>query len=411
MTDIYALAALWLGLALAATLLSIGLRIATAMSEIVVGMVAQLALGAFIGAAVLGVDQSWIKFLASSGAILLTFLAGAELDPTVMRKQWKQTTTMGLVAFLAPFLGCAGAAYWLLHWNVEASWLAGIALSTTSVAVVYAVMLEFGLNRTDYGKTVLAACFVNDLATVAALGLMFSPFTYRTLVFIAASVAAFAILPWLTPRFFRRFGNRPSELEAKFLLLCLFGLGALAAWADSEAVLPAYVMGMVLAGTVGKDHALVRRLRTLAFGLLTPFYFIRAGSFVSVPALVAAPLAFCVLLGAKMLTKFAGVFPITRAFRSPTREGLYTTLLMSTGLTFGSISALFGLTHGIVSQAQYSLLIAAVIGSAVVPTLIANAFFLPHHLLAHGGAAAAGDAEEEGKSMGTASVRAPGIEA
>jgi Kef-type K+ transport system membrane component KefB len=269
-------------------------------------------------------------------------------------------------------------------------------------------MLEFGLNKTDYGKTVLAACFVNDLVTVIALGLMFSPFTYRTLVFIGGSVAAFALLPWLTPRFFRRFGNRPSELEAKFLLLCLFGLGALAAWADSEAVLPAYVMGMVLAGTVGKDHALVRRLRTVAFGLLTPFYFIRAGSFVSVPALIAAPLAFCVLLGAKMVTKFCGVFPITRAFRSPTREGLYTTLLMSTGLTFGSISALFGLTHGIVTQAQYSLLIAAVIGSAVVPTLIANAFFLPHHLLTHRGNGPAGEAEE-GEAMGTASARAPAI--
>jgi len=392
MTDIYALAALWLGLALAATLLSIWLRIATAMSEIVVGTVAQLALGAFIGGAVLGTDQSWIKFLASTGAILLTFLAGAELDPAVLRTQWKQTTTVGLVAFFAPFLGCAAAAYWLLHWSVDASWLAGIALSTTSVAVVYAVMLEFGLNKTSYGKTVLAACFINDLATVIALGLMFSPFTYRTLIFIGVSAGAFAVLPWITPRFFRRFGNRPSELEAKFLLLSLFGLGALAAWADSEAVLPAYVMGMVLAGTVGKDHALVRRLRTVTFGLLTPFYFIRAGSFVSVSALVLAPIAFLILLSAKMVTKFVGVFPVTRAFRSPTREGLYTTLLMSTGLTFGSISALFGLSHGIVTQAQYSLLIAAVIGSAVVPTLIANAFFLPHHLIGPADAVSGGEA-------------------
>ncbi|TMH07096.1 MAG: cation:proton antiporter [Betaproteobacteria bacterium] len=381
MTDIYALAALWLGLALAATLLSIWLRIATAMSEIIVGTVAQLAIGAVVGGAALGADQSWIKFLASTGAILLTFLAGAELDPVVLRRQWKETATVGLVAFFAPFFGCAAAAYYVLHWSVDASWLAGIALSTTSVAVVYAVMLEFGLNKTVYGKTVLAACFINDLATVLALGLMFSPFTYRTLIFVGASIAAFIVLPWVTPRFFRRYGGRPSELEAKFLLLCLFGLGGLAAWADSEAVLPAYVMGMVLAGTVGKDHALVRRLRTVTFGLLTPFYFIRAGSFVSVSALVAAPMAFLLLLAAKMATKFVGVYPITRIFKSPRREGLYTTLLMSTGLTFGSISALFGLTHGIVSDAQYSFLIAAVIGSAVVPTLIANAFFLPHHLL------------------------------
>ncbi len=225
MTDIYALAALWLGLALAATMLSIWLRIATAMSEIVVGTVAQLAIGAAVGGAVLGTDQSWIKFLASTGAILLTFLAGAELDPAVLRTQWKETLTIGLVAFLAPFLGCAAAAYYLLHWSVDASWLCGIALSTTSVAVVYAVMLEFGLNRTTYGKTVLAACFINDLATVLALGLMFSPFTYRTLIFVGASVAAFVVLPWVTPRFFRRYGGRPSELEAKFLLLCLFGTG------------------------------------------------------------------------------------------------------------------------------------------------------------------------------------------
>src|SRR6202162_4930951 len=381
MTGVWALAALWLGLALIASLLSIWFRISNALSEIVVGTIAQLIIGAAVGSAMLGTDESWVKFLSGLGAIVLTFLAGAELDPQVFKLKWREAVSVGLASFFFPFLGCAAAAYYLLGWEVMPSWLAGVAMSTTSVAVVYAVMLEFGFNVTDYGKTVLAACFITDLATVVALGLMFSPFTIKTLVFIAASVAAFAVLPWLTPRFFRRFGNRPSELEAKFLLLCLFGLGALAAWADSEAVLPAYVMGMVLAGTVGKDHALVRRLRTVTFGLLTPFYFIRAGSFVSVPALIAAPVAFLLLLAAKMATKFVGVYPITRIFRSPRREGLYTTLLMSTGLTFGSISALFGLTHGLVSDSQSSFLIAAVIGSAVVPTLIANAFFLPHHLI------------------------------
>lgn len=381
MTEIYSLATLWLGLALLATLLSIWLRIATAMSEIIVGTVAQLIIGAVLGAAALGTDQSWIKFLASTGAVVLTFLAGAELDPQVMRREWKQATIVGLVAFTAPFLGCAAVARFVVGWDSDASWLAGIALSTTSVAVVYAVMLEFGLNRTEYGKIVLAACFVNDLATVLALGLKFSPFNLKTLAFAGGSTVAFFIMPWLVPRFFRRYGGRPSELEAKLLLLTMFGLGALALWAGTEPVLPAYILGMILAGTVGKDHALVRRLRTLTFGLLTPFYFIRAGSFVSIPALVAAPGILLALLAGKMVSKFVGVYPITKLFKSPTKEAMYTTLLMSTGLTFGSISALFGLTHGIVTQQQYSYLIAAVIGSAIVPTLIANAFFLPRHLM------------------------------
>jgi Kef-type K+ transport system membrane component KefB len=69
------------------------------------------------------------------------------------------------------------------------------------------------------------------------------------------------------------------------------------------------------------------------------------------------------------------------AYGSPKQEGMYTTLLMSTGLTFGTISALFGLSHHLIDQSQYSALVAAVIGSAVIPTLIANAFFLPRHLL------------------------------
>lgn len=401
MTDIYALAALWLGLALLATLLSIWLRIATALSEIVVGIVAQLLIGALAGAAVLGTQEPWIKFLSGAGAILLTFLAGAELDPVIFKAKWKEATAVGLISFLAPFLGCTAVAWYWLDWSREASWLAGIALSTTSVAVVYAVMLEFGFNTTDYGKTVLAACFITDLGTVLALGLMFAPFTYKTLIFVSASVVAFTVLPWLTPRFFKRFGDRPAELEAKFLLLCLFGLGALATWADSEAVLPAYVIGMMLAGTVGKDHVLIRRLRTLTFGLLTPFYFIRAGSFVSLPALIAAPAAFFMLFGAKMVTKFVGVYPVTKLHRSPHQEAMYTTLLMSTGLTFGSISALFGLSRGLIDQTQYSLLVAAVIGSAVIPTLIANAFFLPHHLLRKPAATAAPPSQAAAKPSST----------
>jgi Kef-type K+ transport system membrane component KefB len=407
MTGVWALAALWVGLALIASLISIWLRISTALSEIVVGTIAQLIIGAAIGSAVLGTDESWVKFLAGIGAIVLTFLAGAELDPIVFRAKWKEAVSVGLASFALPFLGCAAAAHWLLGWEVMPSWLAGVAMSTTSVAVVYAVMVEFGFNRTDYGKTILAACFITDLGTVVALGLIFAPFTFKTVTFIAVGVVVFALLPWLTPRFFRLYGGRPSELETKFLLLCLLGMGALAGWADSEAVLPAYIIGMVLAGTVGKDHALIRRLRTLTFGLLTPFYFIRAGSFVSIPALVAAPAAFLVCLVVKVTFKLVGVYPVTKYFGSPRKEGMYTTLMMSTGLTFGTISSLFGLSHGIIDQGQYSALVAAVIGSAVIPTVIANAFYLPHHLLPK---AEAERQSEEGSGEVRLARAAPGAE-
>lgn len=378
--NVWFLAALWVGLALVATLLAIWLRVSTALSEIVVGTVAQLIIGVLLGLGGLDASTPWITFLAGTGAIVLTFLAGAELDPGIFRVKWKEALVVGLAGFLAPFLGAAAIARVVLGWSPGASWLAGVALSTTSVAVVYAVMLELGFNMTEYGKSILAACFVNDLGTVLALGLIFAPFTVRTLVFVVVSAVAFAILPWLTPRFFRRYGGRVSELEAKYILFALFGLGGLALWAESEPVLPAYVIGMVLAGTVGKDHHLIRRLRTLTFGLLTPFYFIRAGSFVSVPALIAAPGVLIALFFAKTVSKLVGVFPAVKAFRYSRQETSYYTLMMSTGLTFGTISALFGLSHGIITGAQYSHLVAAVIASAVIPTLVANAFFMPTHL-------------------------------
>jgi glutathione-regulated potassium-efflux system ancillary protein KefC len=381
MTGVWTLATLWLGLAIVAGVLSVWLRVSTALSEIVVGTVAQLIIGVAVGTAVLGTDEPWVKFLAGIAAIVLTFLAGAELDPAIFKLKWKEAVAIGLASFFFPFLACAAAAHYLLGWEVMPSWLAGVAMSTTSVAVVYAVMIEFGFNTTEYGKTVLAACFITDLGTVVALGLIFAPFTIKTVIFVGAGMLAFVVLPWLTPRFFRLYGNRPSEMEAKFLLLCLFGMGALATWADSEAVLPAYIIGMVLAGTVGKDHALIRRLRTLTFGLLTPFYFIRAGSFVSIPALIAAPAAFVFFLTVKVAAKIVGVYPVTKYFGSPDKEAMYTTLLMSTGLTFGTISALFGLSHNIIDQSQYSALVAAVIASAVIPTVIANAYYLPHHLV------------------------------
>ncbi len=381
MDNTWFLAALWVGLALVATLFAIWFRISTALSEIVVGTVAQLIIGVAIGGAGLGAQTPWVGFLAGTGAIVLTFLAGAELDPAIFRTKWKEATVVGLAGFFAPFLGSAAIAYYVLDWGLMPSWLAGVALSTTSVAVVYAVMLELGFNTTQYGKAILAACFINDLGTVIALGLIFAPFTIRTLVFVGVSVVVFAALPFITPRFFRRYGGRVSELEAKFILLALFGMGGLALWAGSEPVLPAYIIGMVLAGTVGKDHVLIRRLRTLTFGLLTPFYFIRAGSFVSMPALVAAPSVFVILFLAKMVTKMAGVFPSVRVFGHRNGADVYYTLMMSTGLTFGTISALFGLNHGIITSAQYSYLVAAVIGSAVIPTVIANAWFMPRHLL------------------------------
>jgi Kef-type K+ transport system membrane component KefB len=367
--NVWLVASAWMALALVASLVSIRIGISVALVEILVGVVA----GNFLG---LG-TTSWIDFLAAFGAILLTFLAGAEIDPDSLRRHLKPALVIGSVGFFAPFFGVFAFAYWLAGWDLHAAYIAGIALSTTSVAVVYAVMVETRLNGTEIGKLILAACFVNDLGTVLALGILFANWN----AWLALFAVVTAVVLWHLPRMMRlvidRLGHRVSEPEVKFLFIVLFFLGGLANLARSEAVLPAYLVGLVVAGVFMRDRVLMDRMRSIAFALLTPFYFLKAGLFVSLPAVVSGLGLLVLFLALKMATKVVGIWPLTRAFRFDRREGIYTTLLMSTGLTFGTISALFGLTNAIIDQGQYTLLVTAVIGSAVVPTLIAQRYFQP----------------------------------
>jgi Kef-type K+ transport system membrane component KefB len=198
-----------------------------------------------------------------------------------------------------------------------------------------------------------------------------------SVAFALVTIASLLVLPRLLRQVIARGGGRVSERELKFLLLVLFALGGLAAAAKSEAVLPAYLVGLVVAGVFVHDRVLVDRMRSTAFALLTPFFFLRAGLLISVNALAAGAGVIALLFGVKMVTKLAGVWPVALAFRVPRHERTYTTLLMATGLTFGSIAALFGLTNHLITQAQYSELVTVVILSAFVPTLIAQRFFEP----------------------------------
>ena len=381
MEPIFITATLWLALAVVSALVASSLKVSIALVEICVGVGAAAAIGSFGLGDVLAVNSEWVRFLAASGAVVLTFLAGAELDPDVIKTKLTEVSVVGLVGFFAPFLGCAAIAYYGLGWDAKASWLCGIALSTTSMAVVYAVMLETGFNKTEFGKGILGSCFINDLGTVIALGLLFAPFTYKTIVFIVGSIVALLLLPVTTAWLTHHYAYRTAAIRTKWVMLILFGLGALALWSGSEAVLPAYLAGMVLAGGAARDAHWMRRLRTLTVGFLTPFYFLRAGTLVSLPALLAAPLLFLALLMSKIVSKVFGLYPVIGLFRRERNERWYYTLLMSTGLTFGTISALYGLAHGLVTKEQYSFLVAAVIASAVVPTIIAEIAFVPVHLL------------------------------
>lgn len=375
--NVYAIAALWIGLAFVASIISLRIGLSVALVEILVGV---------FGGNVLHIaPNDWINFLASFGSVLLTFLAGSEIDPTSLRRFLAPSLAIGGLGFLMPFLGAWAFAAVALHWHLHAAQIAGVALSTTSVAVVYAVMIETGLNKTDLGKLILTACFICDLGTVLALGVLFANYNLLLVGFAIGTAIALLLLPRSLRFVVRTLGHAVSEPDVKFVFLLLFALGGLAAAARSEAVLPAYLLGLVAARVFQEDPQLMRRVRGTAFSFLTPFFFLKAGTLIALPAVLggigSVVLLFLVKVGAKVI----GVYPATIAFRVRGRQSWYTTMMMSTGLTFGSISALFGLTHGYIDQAQYSVLVTVVVLTALVPTMIAQVLFYPRsHALRYG---------------------------
>ncbi len=392
--NIWFIAAVWMGLALIASLISIRSGISVALVEILVGVVAgNLAVGLEGGTLHVGIASAgtgagnlhhvlqsteWTNFLALLGSGVLTFLAGAEIDPVSLKANWRASVLIGVLSFAIPFAIVWVFAEFVLGWPLHQAQIAGIALSTTSVAVVYAVMIEGGFSDTAMGKMILAACFITDFGTVLALGTLFADYNLWLLLFVTVTLIVLWFMPRWTQSIITRLGaTQVSEPEVKFILFVLFFLGGLATTAKSEAVLPAYLLGLVVAGVFLRDKTLVRRMRSIAFAIFTPFYFIKAGLYVSLPALWTGLLVISVLLALKMITKIAGVFPLARLHYMKVKEASYTTLLMATGLTFGTISSLYGLQNGIIDRNQYTILVSVVILSAFVPTLIAQKFFQP----------------------------------
>jgi len=364
----FALAAVLGGAILVASTISIEIGLSVALIE--------LAAGVFVGNAFHPELPDWLSFIGSFAGIVLTFLAGAEVDVSQFKREWRASVSIGTVSFFAPFLVAGTFAYVALGWTLKQSEIAGIALSTTSLAVVYAVLVVTGLNHELVGKRLMSATFVTDFGTAAALSLLFIKPNVWIVPFVVASVLLIFVLPRIAPWFFGRYGDRVIEPEIKLVFASLLLLMWLGDRAHSHAVLPAFVLGLALANHYVEHRQEQQRLRVVAFAFLTPLFFLKGGMNVSLGAVWANIGILALLFAAKMVPKLVGVYPLARRYTAP--HETFTTLLMSTGLTFGTISSLYGLNAHIIDRTQFSLLITVVVLSAIVPTAIAQRWFQPH---------------------------------
>jgi len=360
-------------LILISSLLSLRLGLSVAILEIVAGAIAGN----------LGMEpKEWMLYLANFGGVLLTFLAGTEIDTRLFREKFAASFGIGALSFILPFAGIFLFSFYVFDWNQGASLIAGVALSTTSLAVVYSVLVETGLSKTAIGKLLMAATFVTDMGTALALSILFVKPSIYTAIFIIGSLLVIYIAERFSRWFFEnpKLQNKVIEPEIKYIFLLLLAFMYFAKLGEGHAVLPAFVLGLLMSrnfADTSETKEVRNRLRTVAYAIITPLFFVVGGLRVSFPMITAYLGIFVLLFGLKIITKFGGVYFLARKYIP--HGSMYTTLLMSTGLTFGTISSLYGLNAGLIDRAQYSILVGVVLASAVVPTFVAQKWFMPVH--------------------------------
>jgi Kef-type K+ transport system membrane component KefB len=250
------LAAVLAAVVLLASIISVELSVTVALVELTLGVVAGNVFNLH--------SQGWLAFIAQFGSIVLTFLAGMEVDPDYMRDRAKATLALGIASFAGPFITASAVSYFAIGWSAKASLIAGTALSTTSLAVVYAVLVERGLTRTEVGKMLMSATFVTDLCTALALSAIFIKPNVWFPVFLVVSLALIVGLPRIARPFFARYGDRVIEPEIKLVFVALFVLMVLADASNGHAVLPAFILGLVMSRHYVEHREEQQRLRVVA---------------------------------------------------------------------------------------------------------------------------------------------------
>jgi Kef-type K+ transport system membrane component KefB len=324
--------------------------------------------------------QPWMVYLSNFGGIILTFLAGTEIDTHLMKEKFKPTFLIGLLSFVIPFLLVFVYTFLIAKWHYQASLIAGIALSTTSLAVVYSVLVETGLTRTRIGKMIMGSTFITDMGTALALSILFVKPNVYTLLFYVVSIGLIILVERFSLIILdnKRYSGKVVEPEIKFIFLVLLIFMYFARLGDGHAILPAFVLGMLMSRHFKQERrtsAISVRLRTVAYAIITPLFFLVGGMKISFPLIWAGLSLFVIFFFLKIIGKFVGVYFLAKKYIPG--GSTYTTLLMSTGLTFGTISSLFGLQSGFIDNSQYSILVGVVVASAVIPTYIAQRWFAP----------------------------------
>ena len=317
-------------------------------------------------------DLKWIDFLSNLGLLGLMFFAGLETDPELMRKHFWKSLFIGFCSYFFPLISIFYVCHYLLKYSFEASLLIGIALSTTSLALVYPLLREKKLLSLPAGQILLAGAMVVDISSMLTMSFLFEGINAYNLLFTAALLLLLVKLPKWGEKLFERYSGNQIEFRTRFIILVLIALGFLSETVHINEAVLAFTTGIFFAEFFRKDLNTEKKIRALIFGFLAPFFFFKAGYSVKLSVISPKVIFLSIVLGTiAFLTKYLGtVYATANIFRSTVYK--LAGLFFNMRLTFGIVASLFGLNSGIIDEETYVSLLLIIITTSVVASVISN---------------------------------------
>ena len=357
-------------LILLAGFISIELHVSTAMLEIIAGVV---------GSNVLNLHSfSWLDFLADFGLLGIMFLAGFEVDPKLLRSNLSRNLVIGTSSYIFPFLSIFDISFFVLKNSFETTLILSISLSTTSLALVYAVMRDRGIINTPYGQVMLGSALITDVLSVLSLTVLIGNYGLYTIIYGLVALLFMILSPKIGKIIFKRYKGSPAEIEIKFILLLLLIMPFFSKHVGISEAVFAFLLGILFSEMIEEDIAVQEKLRGIIFGFLAPAFFFKAGLLMKFSHLTQIGIYLIIILGfIAYLSKYIVVFITTRIYMNShlaSMNGLFCNFRLS----FGVIAAIFGLNAGILTTELYTVVLTIILLASTISSIALK--IIPHEI-------------------------------
>jgi len=317
-------------------------------------------------------ELPWIDFLSNLGLLGLMFFAGLETDPELMRKHFLKSLFIGFSSYFFPLISVFYFAHHILGYSFEASVLIGIALSTTSLALVYPLLKEKGLLNHTIGQILLAGAMVVDISSMLTMSFLFEGINVYNLLFTAALLLLLFRLPKWGEKLFERYRGNQIEFKTRFIVIILIALGFLSEQVHINEAVLAFTAGIFFAELFRKDYIIEKKIRALIFGFLAPFFFFKAGYSVKLSVISWKVIFLALFLGSiAFITKYIGtVYATANLFRGAVYK--LAGLFFNMRLTFGIVASVFGLRAGLIDEETYVALLLIIVSTSLIASIIST---------------------------------------